>query len=537
MAREAKQTGRASNGQDAVTPLFTFFPNDMSDSPSAPSGPDLTLGVVIDTVADGAMVAGHVGDDAVLLARRGDEFFAIGATCTHYNGPLAEGVMVGDTVRCPWHHACFSLRTGEALHAPALSSVACWTVEQRDGRVHVREKTERAPVIRIQSAPATPRRIVIIGGGAAGFAAAEMLRRQRFDGSIIMLSEDSAPPVDRPNLSKDYLAGTAPEEWVPLRDDAFYADQHIDLRLNCQVTALDARSREVSIANGERISYDRLLLATGAEPIRLSLPGMELPHVFTLRTLADCRAIIAQAAKTRMAVVMGASFIGLEVAAALRARGIEVHVVAPDKRPMERVLGAQFGDFVRALHEEHGVIFHLEDIATAIDGSHVTLKSGAKLAADLVVAGVGVRPRLQLAQDAGLAIDRGVTVDEYLETSAADIYAAGDIARWPDRHSGEAIRVEHWVVAERQGQTAALNMLGARQRFDAVPFFWSQHYDVPINYVGHAEKWDDLKIEGDITQRDCVARYLRNGRVQAVASIYRDRESLMAEVEMERGAA
>ena len=509
----------------------------MSESQSKPSGPDLTLGVAIDSLADGAMLAGHVGDDAVLLARRGDEFFAIGATCTHYNGPLAEGVMAGDTVRCPWHHACFSLRTGEALHAPALAPVSCWATEQRDGRVYVQEKIDRAPHIRIAVTPSAPRSIVIVGGGAAGFAAAEMLRRQRYDGSIVMLSDDSAGPVDRPNLSKDYLAGTAPEEWVPLREEAFYADQHIDLRLNCRVGAIDARAREVSLADGSKIGYDRLLLATGAEPVRLSLPGMDLPHVHTLRTLADSRSIIAQATKSRRAVVMGASFIGLEVAASLRTRGIEVHVVAPEKRPMERVLGAQLGDFVRGLHEEHGVIFHLDDTATAIDDKQVTLKSGAKLDADLVVAGVGVRPRLQLAQDAGLTIDRGVTVNEFLETSAPDIYAAGDIARWPDRHSGESIRVEHWVVAERQGQTAALNMLGARQRFDAVPFFWSQHYDVPINYVGHAEKWDDLQVEGDIAQRDCVVRYMRNGRVHAVASIYRDRESLIAELEMERKTA
>jgi apoptosis-inducing factor 3 len=350
-----------------------------------------------------------------------------------------------------------------------------------------------------------------------------------------MLSDDAAPPVDRPNLSKDYLAGNAPEEWVPLRDDQFYADQKIDLRLRTAVTSIDVKTREVVLADGERLAFDRLLLATGAEPIRLPLPGMDLPHVFTLRTLADCRAIIARALTARRAVVMGASFIGLEVAAALRARGIEVRVVAPDKRPMERVLGPQMGDFVRGLHEEHGVIFHLDDAAIAIDAQRVMLKSGASIEADLVVAGVGVRPRLALAEKAGLAIDRGVSVNEFLETSVPGIYAAGDIARWPDPHTSAAIRVEHWVVAQRQGQTAALNMLGARQKFDAVPFFWSQHYDVPINYVGHAEKWDDLQIDGDIAGKDCLLRYRLNGRTLAVASIYRDVESLKAEFAMERG--
>ena len=509
----------------------------MSEGQSAASGPDLAQGVPIDALADGDMIAGHVGDEAVLLARRGGEFLAVGATCTHYGGPLAEGIIVGDTVRCPWHHACFSLRTGEALHAPAFAPLACWTTEQRDGKVYVRAKEERAPRARVRSSAARPDRIVIIGGGAAGFAAAEMLRREGYDGGVTMLSDDAAPPVDRPNLSKDYLAGTAPEEWVPLRDDGFYADQHIELRLRCEVAKVDPAAHSVVTADGETIAYDRLLLATGAEPVRLPLPGMDLPHVHTLRTLADSRAIIAGARSAHTAVVMGASFIGLEVAASLRTRGLDVHVVAPDKRPMERVLGDRIGDFVRKLHEEHGVVFHLEDTATAIDGRAVTLKSGGTLAADLVVVGVGVRPRLQLAQDAGLALDRGVSVDEYLQASAPDIYAAGDIARWPDRHSGAPIRVEHWVVAERQGQTVALNMLGAGQRFDAVPFFWSQHYDVPINYVGHAEGWDDVEIDGDVAGRDAVVRYRRGGRVLAVASIYRDRESLMAELRMERAEA
>jgi NADPH-dependent 2,4-dienoyl-CoA reductase/sulfur reductase-like enzyme len=234
---------------------------------------------------------------------------------------------------------------------------------------------------------------------------------------------------------------------------------------------------------------------------------------------------------------MGASFIGLEVAAALRARDIEVHVVAPEKRPMERILGQQMADFVRSLHQEHGVIFHLEDTASAIDGKQVKLKNGGTLEADLVIVGIGVRPRTGLAESAGLTLDRGVVVNAYLEASAPGIFAAGDIARWPDTHSGETIRVEHWVVAERQGQTAALNMLGLREKFTAVPFFWSQHFDIPINYVGHAEKWDELAVEGDIAGKDCLLRFKRNGRTLAVASIFRDVESLRAEVTMERDAA
>jgi NADPH-dependent 2,4-dienoyl-CoA reductase/sulfur reductase-like enzyme/nitrite reductase/ring-hydroxylating ferredoxin subunit len=507
----------------------------MSDSQSTPAGPDLAAGISAGELADGQMLVGHVGEENVLLARRGSDIFAIGATCSHYGGPLGEGLLDGDVVHCPWHHACFSLRTGEALHAPALSPLACWSVEQQGNKIFVRDKKPEQKKSLGAAAATAPGKIVIIGGGAAGFAAAERLRREGYANSIVMVSDDDAPPVDRPNLSKDYLAGSAPEEWIPLRPDDFYSGNNIDLRLKTAVAAIDPRAREVTLANGGKLTYDRLLLATGAEPIRLPLPGAELPHVHTLRTLADSRAIIALAANAKRAVVIGASFIGLEAAAALRTSNIEVHVVAPEKIPMERVLGAEMGAFVRTLHEEHGVIFHLENTPSAIDAKQVMLKSGAALDADLVIMGVGVRPRLVLAEKAGLKVDRGVVVDQYLQTSAPEIFAAGDIARWPDPHSGQSIRVEHWVVAERHGQFAAFNLLGQRTAFDAVPFFWSQHYDVPINYVGHAESWDEIAIDGNIARRDCVLRYKKGGKVLAVTSIYRDHESLEAEVAMERG--
>src|SRR5215469_380759 len=508
----------------------------MAQEQNTPQGPDLTQGVAIADFVDGKLL-GHVGDEEVLLVQSGDDVFAVGAHCMHYHGPLAEGLITGEGVHCPWHHACFDLRTGEAVRAPALSPIACWNVERRDGRVVVKDKREQ-PKPRGETAKAdAPPRIIIVGGGAAGFAAAEMLRRRDYRDSIVMLSDDAASPLDRPNLSKDYLTGSAPEDWLPLRPDNFYAENKIDLRLKTKVASIDPRQRQVALSGGERLSYDRLLLATGAEPVRLPIPGVDQPHVYTLRSLADCRAIIEAAKGARRALVIGASFIGLEVAASLRSRGVEVHVVAPEARPMERVFGPALGDFVRALHEEHGVVFHLQDTVTAIDGKRAALKSGGALDADLVVVGVGVRPRLALAEQAGLAIDRGLTVNEYLQTSAPDIYAAGDIARWPDPHSGERIRVEHWVVAERQGQAAAANMLGHKERFDSVPFFWSQHYDVPINYIGHAERWDTITVEGDVKAKDCLLRYSRDGRVLAVASVYRDLDSLKAELAMEQAAA
>ena len=398
----------------------------MEDTPAL----DLRKGVALRDLPDGAIVRGNVDAEEAILLRRGDAFFAVGAHCTHYHGPLAEGLIVDDTVRCPWHHACFSLRTGEALRAPALDPIACWRVERVGDKVHVREKVAgpgpRAAPTAARS-PATPASVVIVGGGAAGLAAADMLRREGFQGTLTMISADDSPPCDRPNLSKDFLAGTAPDDWIPLRPPEYYAERKIQLELNSRVASIDVHRSRVQLDSGKQYEFGALLLATGADPVHLEIPGAADSQIHYLRTFADSRAIVAKAVSAKRAVVVGASFIGLEVAASLRARGIDVHVVGPESVPLERVLGPEVGRFVRELHELHGVTFHLGRTVSRIDGNRVTLTDATTLDADFIVIGVGVRPSIALAEEAGLAIDRGITVDQYLETSARGIFAAGDV--------------------------------------------------------------------------------------------------------------
>ena len=497
-----------------------------------PDKPDLRQGVSVAALRDGDMLLGRVDDEDVLLARTGNDLFAVGAHCTHYHGPLSDGIVVDGTVRCPWHHACFDLRTGDAVRAPALDPIACWRVERQGDVAFVREKSTPPST---RAAPVTsPASVVIIGGGAAGLAAADMLRREAYDGPIVMISADDSPPSDRPNLSKDYLAGTAQEDWIPLRSPEFYTDNRIELMLDTRVSSIDVARRDVLLANGSRRAFGALLIATGADPVRLPIPGADAPHVHYLRSFGDSKAIVQKTRDATRVVVAGASFIGLEVAASLRQRDIAVDVVAPERVPLEKVMGLEVGRFVQTLHESHGVVFHLGETVKAVEGHKVSLSGGSTLDADFVVMGVGVRPLTALAEQAGLAVDRGVLVNEYLETSAPGIFAAGDIARWPDHHTGERVRIEHWVVAERQGQAAARNILGRRKPFTDVPFFWSQHYDIPINYVGHAEKWDEVRVDGSIEAHDCAVSYIRAGRRLAVATIYRDRESLQAELAMEQ---
>ena len=515
----------------------------MGGESSELTGPDLERGVPAAEVGEGEMLLGHAGGEPVLLARHGGALFAVGGSCTHYGVSLAGGILVDGTVRCPAHHAAFDLRTGDAVRAPALRPLPCWEVEERGEMVFVtRRRPEPAPrTVPRASSPAgsTVERVVIVGAGAAGSAAAERLRREGYAGALTLIGAEDAAPYDRPNVSKDYLAGTAPEEWMPLWPEGFFAERGIDLVLGSRVAKIDPREREVRALNGKTYRYDALLLATGAEPVRLPVVTRGMTHVHYLRTLADARAVIRSAEGARRAVVVGASFIGLEVSAALRARGLEVDVVAPHA-PFQHVLGPEAGAFFRALHERNGVTFHLSDTVAAVTSSTVTLKSGKTLAADLVVVGIGVRPGVGLASWAGVGVERdAVAVDERLATSVPGIWAAGDLVRWPDPRTGERIRSEHWVVAQRQGQTAALNILGAGERFDAVPFFWSAQYDATLRYVGHAERWDRVDVSGSLDDLDCTLAFRTRApgggeRTLAVATLGRDRQALEAERDLER---
>jgi NADPH-dependent 2,4-dienoyl-CoA reductase/sulfur reductase-like enzyme/nitrite reductase/ring-hydroxylating ferredoxin subunit len=514
--------------------LDAFRKVDMSDQQSEPKGPDLRAGVPLDDLQDECPLLGHVDGDGVILVRRGAEVFAIGAVCSHYGGPLAEGLVVGDTVRCPWHHACFSLRTGEALKAPALNPVSGFTVSTREESVFVSARQKKPGTVRPRAqAASAPRSVGIVGAGAAGNCVAEELRHLGFQGEITLVDGDRQAPYDRPNLSKDYLAGSAPEEWIPLHPRSYYDEHAIELARGRRVAGLDPVRRSLTFDDGSAREFGAIILATGAEPVRLPIPGEGGPPVFYLRTLDDSRAIIAATKAARRGVVLGASFIGLEVAASLRARKVDVHVVAPDARPLERVLGAEVGDFVRRLHEEHGVVFHLGQTASGVESGRVVLSSGERLAADLIVAGVGVRPAVALAEAAGLRVDNGIVVDARLQTEAPGVFAVGDCARWPDPRSGGLVRIEHWVLAERQGQAVARTLAGLGGPFVDVPFFWSQHYDVSLNYVGHAPRWDQVVVEGSLENRDATIRYRSGRKLLALASIRRERESLEAELAME----
>lgn len=505
----------------------------MADTPIPAGTPDLREGVPLGDLAPGIPLLGRVGDEPVLLVRDDSgDVVALGARCTHYGGPLWEGLAVDGTVRCPWHHACFSLRSGERLAPPALDPLPRWAVAVDDGVVRVTEPT--APYTRPKSAlPRSPASVVIVGAGAAGLMAARTLREEGYEGDVTLVDPDPDAPYDRPNLSKDFLAGTAPEAWLPLSSEEDLAHRGIRRRFE-PVVRIDPDRPFVDLEGGDRLEYGALLLATGSRAARLPVPGAELPHVLTLRSLADCRRLLEAVEGARDVVVVGAGFIGMEAAAALRERELGVTVVAPDAVPFERALGPELGRRVQRVQEDHGVRLSLGRTLSAIETGRVVLDDRSPLRADVVLVAVGARPETDLAERRGIRVDDGIVVDGGMATSVDGIWAAGDIARFPHPRTGGLIRVEHWAVALRQGEVAARGMLGRSDRYDAPPFFWTRLYDVSMTYSGHAEPWDEIGVDGDLERGEALIRYLRAGETMAVAAVGRELESLEAEVELER---
>ena len=508
----------------------------MSEQANAPEI-DLSTGVKLAEFNDRDTIAGKVAGEPVLLSRFDGKFFAVSGRCTHYGALLKNGLLEGEDARCPWHHSCFSLRTGEVLRNPAFDPLDRYEVAKEGDTVFVRGK-KTTPVSQQLSARADLNAL-IVGGGAAGLACASELRRLGQQGSIKILSADTDPPYDRPNLSKDFLAGTAPGEWMPLRSASWYRDHDVDLRVNTRVHQIDLEGESVITDKSERLSFDKLLLATGCEPRKLSEPGFDAENVFVLRSFADARSIAAKAKDSARAAIIGSSFIAMEAAAALRARQVEVHVISPEKVPFARIFGEEIGAFLRALHESKGVRFHLGTVPSNFDGKRLLLADQSSLETDFVLLGIGVSPRSEIASAAGLAVDinNGICVNEYLETEASGVFAAGDVAAYPDPLTGERIRIEHWVLAERQGQTVAANMLGLHQRFQTVPFFWTMQEGTALRSVGNSKGWDEVRIDGEIRTGKFTARYFIDQVHVASVTAGRDRGNLEEEKLLERAIA
>lgn len=500
----------------------------MSEATGGLEGPDLAKGVALSDLGEGVPFVGHALGQAVLLVRQGEQVSAVGALCTHWHLALASGLVVGNTIRCPFHHACFDLQSGAVVGAPALDPLPSFDVVRDGDRVRVGEL--RFPAVAPHPAR-SPSSIVIVGAGAAGAACAETLRVEGYTGPITMLGDEA--PVDRPNLSKDYLTGKADPAWMPLRSPSFYQDRQIALTTGDRVVRCDPLEHRVWLESGRALPYGALVLATGATASTLPIDGATLPHVLRLRSLADADAILARVGTARDVVVVGASFIALEVAASLRIRGVAVTVVAPEAVPMLAALGEEVGTYFRSIHEAKGVSFRLGRRPVRVRLDAVDLDDGSSIRADLVVLGVGVQPQTAIAEGAGLALDRGIVVDALFRTSAPDVYAVGDVARHP--FGGEMVRIEHWVVAMRQGRALARGLVGRGSPYRDVPFFWSQHYDVVISVVGHAERWESAEVYGVLADGDATVAYRREGRILAVATIGRNAASLAAESAMERG--
>ncbi len=485
---------------------------------------------------DGELKQVSVGATDVLLVCAEGRVTALQAICPHNGAPLAKGVLNGSRLICPWHHACFAAQTGELLEPPALDSLTQFEIFSEGDALFVELPDGDVPENLLPEL-ATPdetdsRVFVIVGAGAAGTTAAQTLREDGFQGRVLLISQEGTQPYDRTLLSKGVLAGEVDSK--PLRDTSFYGAYGVELLMQT-VKQLDPKARQLSFTDGDTLHYDALLLATGSTPKPLGVPGSDLGGVFYLRTLQDAQNLVAAAQEGARAVVIGASFIGLECASSLSERGLDVTVVTPDETPFAGLFGSEVGEMFRKLHEENGVVFVSEAKAERLSGegqvTHVVLEDGQELPADLVVVGVGVSPNVPEIAGFTPNEDGSVSVDRSLRLTGdyGPIYAAGDLAQYPDPVSGESIRVEHWRLAMQHGRAAAHTMAGQEHTFAGVPFFWTKQHGLNVRYVGHASGWDEVVVDGDLGAHEFLAYYLKEGQLQAVLGAQKDPEIAAAE--------
>ncbi len=472
---------------------------------------------------DGEMKKISIEDQEVLLARVNGDFYAVYPKCTHYGGPLDDGVLHGHRLVCPWHHACFDVSTGEHLEAPGLDGLPSYEVRVEGEDVFVRvprDGADRRPNPMSERDADDDRLYVVLGGGAAGAYAAEGMRQAGYQGRILMITAEDDLPYDRPNCSKAYLSGEAPEEWMPLRDDGFYRKHGIEVLRGQTVTRVDGPNKRIEFAGRDPLHYDKLALCTGAVPRRLSVPGMDLKRVYTLRSLNDSRRLRRQAGEEHKVVVIGASFIGLESAASLREQGCLVTVVAPEEVPMARIFGERIGKLLRQMHESAGINFELGRRVERLEGpgavERVVLDNNRQLDADFVLVGIGVKPNTGFFKGIPLETDGSIRTDGHLQVYD-DLYAAGDIARFP--YQGSPTRIEHWQVACQQGRIAGMNMAGENLAYEAIPFFWTRQHGHSLAYFGHAAEFDRIIYQGKVEEKKFLAFYIQDGEVRAVAGM------------------
>jgi len=494
----------------------------------------------VNELTEGEMKKVAVNDDLeIVLAKIDGEFYAVYGKCTHYGAPLGDGALNGNRLVCPWHHACFDMKTGKHLEAPGIDGLPTYEVTVDGESVYIQlpeEQSDRITNEMSSRKDTNPMSFVVIGGGAAGAYAVEGMREAGYTGEIIMISKEKEVPYDRPNCSKEYLSGEAPEEWMPLRGADFYKKHDIQLMQGKEVKEANILRKKITFTDGESLSYDKLLLCTGGAPRQLNIEGSDLDNIHTLRSLADSRKIRDAGKQAKKVVVIGSSFIGLEGAQSLQHLDCEVTVVAPEKVPFAKIFGTKVGKKIQQMHEEAGVQFKLQRKAQRFLGkekvSGVELDNGEKIEADLILVGIGVKPATEFLSGVPLEKDGSVLVNEHLSIDN-DHYAAGDIARYP--YQGKPTRIEHWKVAAQQGRIAGMNMAGPQHTYDAIPFFWTAQQGHPMQYVGHADKFDEVLIDGDLDGGKFMAFYIHNNQTKAALGMGRDKEMVIVQELMRNG--